>query len=159
MKPTTSLIDGLSDLRLRSGYPTNAPTYLNLFALLPGISAMLLLRHHLGVRMVGTPRLALLLIAMGIWGIVPSVILADEFRSADDVWRPMLVLTGAVVGLGIAYRIKRWLSRLQGERLNTLSMGVSWLSAFLPQNTAERYVDEPDADEEDDYGRWASGQR
>ncbi|MCW5631884.1 MAG: sel1 repeat family protein [Rubrivivax sp.] len=140
MKATT-LTDGLSDLRLRMGFPTNAPLWLNVFLLLPSLSAMLTMRHHLGVRMVSTPRLVMLAIAMLLWGLLPSLVLQDELHTVDDLFRPMFQFTGVVLALGIFYRVRRWTMRLKGERLNTLSMGVSWLSGFLPQNTAERYVD------------------
>lgn len=141
MRVNTPLTDNLSDLRLRMGYPPNAPFLATLLALMPSLSVMVLLRHHLGVRMVGAPRLAMLLIALVLWGLPVSLILEDELRTADDWWRPMLLFSLTVLVVGGLHRIKRWTSRLQGERLNTLSLGVSWLSAFLPQNTAERYAD------------------
>lgn len=128
------------ELRRQFGLPKDAPIVARL-ATLAALTPVFLLRHSVGVRLVGMPRLVILLLSMLVFGLVPSLVLAQTTAMTDELWRPMLMLTAATIGAGAMHRLRRWSMRLRGEKLHSLSLGTSWLSFVIPKGNAERYAD------------------
>lgn len=140
MQPQRNASDVAIELRRQFGLPKDAPVAATV-ASISALTLIFLLRHSVGVRLVGVPRLAVLLITMVIFGIVPSVIMSNAIETIDELWRPMLILTLATVTSGVLHRLRRWSMRLHGEKLHSRSLGTSWMSYVIPKGNAERYAD------------------
>lgn len=128
------------ELRKQFGLPKDAPIAASI-TLLFALTPIFLLRHSIGVRLVGLPRLATLTVAMAVFGLVPSLLLAENTDMIGVIWQPLLLLTLATKIAGLLHRARRWAMRLRGEKLHSLSLGTSWLSSVLPKGNAERYAD------------------
>ncbi len=104
----------------------------------PALIAMLLLRHHLGVRLIRSSRLGVAVLAMTAYGFVASQV--------DPTARGMYIAAALTFVAGAIHRLRRSQRQRGGEGIHTYNMGCSYLGLALRAvpgrgNRIERYLD------------------
>lgn len=128
------------DLRLKTGFPEDASRWMRFVHFL-ALPAQLLTRYYLGVRVVGINRLVLMLLVLFM---ISNSGAGFEFDDRGQQWEALggnLGVALVLFGMGIFYRFRRAAMRRQGERVHSLSMGISRFAKLRKADTTERYVD------------------
>ena len=128
------------DLRMKTGFPEDASRWMRFVHFL-ALPAQLLTRYYLGVRIVGFGRLAGMLLLLFM---LANSGAGFEFDDRGDQWEALGANLGVALvlfGMGIFYRFRRAAMRRQGERVHSLSMGISRFAKLRKADTTERYVD------------------
>ena len=116
----------------------HAPSRLIKCLFYPALGAMLLMRHHLGVRLIRTSRLCVAGSVMAIYGFLASQV--------DPTARGMYLLGALTLTGGILHRIRRSQRQRAGENIHTYNMGCSYVALAartMPGrgDRVERYLD------------------
>lgn len=128
------------DLRMKTGFPEDASRWMRFVHFL-ALPAQLLTRCYLGVRIVGFGRLAGMLLLLFM---ISNSGAGIEFDDRGEQWEALggnLGVALVLFGMGIFYRFRRAALRRRGERVHSLSMGISRFAKLRRADTTERYID------------------